>query len=227
MVMKVYDKVEQGSDEWLELRRGILCASEVRHIMTPTLKVAKNDKVRTHTFELLAQRITGYVEPTYVSDDMLRGREDEIEARHEYSLHHAPVDEVGFITEDRWGFVIGYSPDGLVSDDGLIECKSRQPRHHVRTVVEDEVPEEHVLQLQTGLLVTGRKWIDYISRSAGLPLYVKRVYPDAEIQDAIIKAASEFYDNLNALETRYKQNVAAMKVLIPTERRIEQEMYIG
>ena len=45
-------------------------------ILTPTLKVASNDKARAHVYELLAQRITRHVEPHYISDDMLRGRED-------------------------------------------------------------------------------------------------------------------------------------------------------
>src|SRR3546814_10789207 len=92
-------------------------------IVTPTLKAANNDKTRTHLYELLAQRVTGYVEPHYISDDMLRGMDDEIIARDEYTKNHAPVEQTGFITNDKWGFTIGYSPDGLVADDGLIDCK--------------------------------------------------------------------------------------------------------
>jgi hypothetical protein len=63
----------------------------------------------------------GYVEPHYVSDDMIRGHDDEIEARSLYAKHHAPVAEVGFITNSKCGFTIGYSPDALVGDNGLIE----------------------------------------------------------------------------------------------------------
>src|SRR3546814_7698252 len=73
-------------------------------IVTPTLKAANNDKTRTHLYELLAQRVTGYVEPHYISDDMLRGMDDEIIARDEYTKHHAPVEQTGFITNDKWGF---------------------------------------------------------------------------------------------------------------------------
>ena len=63
----------QGSESWLQARCGLLTASEMNRILTPTLKAASNDKERAHLFELLAQRITGYVEPHYVTDDMLRG----------------------------------------------------------------------------------------------------------------------------------------------------------
>lgn len=228
MTVKLYPEVIQGSDEWLELRRGILCASEIKHILTAkTLKHANNDKSRAHLFEILSQRITGHVEPGYISDDMLRGREDEVLARYEYSQHYAPATEVGFVTNDKWGFTIGYSPDGLVGDDGLIESKSRLPKYQVRTIIEDEVPDDFILQLQTGLLVSEREWIDFVSYCGGLPMFVKRVYPDPEIQDAIIHAAMEFEASVRALETKYRANLSAMPVLIETERRIEQEMYLG
>ncbi len=50
----------QGSDDWLALRRGLITASEMHLLLTPTLKVAANEKSRAHVFELLAQRISGY-----------------------------------------------------------------------------------------------------------------------------------------------------------------------
>ena len=98
-----HDNVTQGSDEWLALRCGLLTASEMKLILTPTLKIASNDKERAHLYELLAQRITGYVEPHYISDDMLRGHEDEFLARAAYNREYAPVQEVAFINNDEWG----------------------------------------------------------------------------------------------------------------------------
>jgi len=222
-----HSSVIQGSDEWIEQRRGILCASEIKLILTAkTLKYASNDKERAHLFELLSQRITEHVEPHYISDDMLRGRDDEIEARHQYSKHYAPVEEVGFITNDRWGFTIGYSPDGLVGGDGLIECKSRRAKYQVQTIAEDAVPDEYILQLQAGLLVSEREWIDFVSYSGGLPMFVKRVYPDPIIQAAIVDAATAFEQRIDERARQYHGTLAAMPVLIPTERRVEQEMYV-
>lgn len=215
----------QGSEEWLQQRCGLLTASEMCRILTPTLKQANNDKSRAHEWELLFQRLTGHVEPHYVSDDMLRGHDEEIEARIQYDKHFAPVTEVGFITNDQWGFTIGYSPDGLIGDDGLIECKSRRGKYQVQTIAEDAVPEEYVLQLQTGLLVTGRKWIDFISYSGGLPMFVKRVEPDPLIQGAIVAAATAFELRLAEKEREYRASLLAMPKLIETERKIEQEMF--
>ncbi|MCQ8277963.1 YqaJ viral recombinase family protein [Acetobacteraceae bacterium KSS8] len=225
--MVVHSDLAQGSDEWLAARCGLLTASEMKLIMTPTYKPSDNEKTRAHLYELLAQRITGYVEPHYVGDDMLRGQADELEARILYDQHYAPVQEVGFITNDQWGFTLGYSPDGLVGDDGLIECKSRRQKYQAQTILGGVMPDEYLLQVQTGLLVTGRKWLDFVSYCGGLPMFTVRVYPDPDVQAAIIVAASAFEAKLatNLNEYRAEMERKALR-LIPTERRIEQEMYL-
>lgn len=226
MTITIHENVTQGSDEWLAMRCGLLTASEMKLILTPTLKVANNDKTRAHLYELLAQRVTKYVEPMYVSEDMLRGQEDEFYARQAYAERHAPVEQCGFITNDRWGFTIGYSPDGLVGTDGLIECKSRRQKYQVQTIIEHQtagtIPDDYLMQCQTGLLVSEREWIDFISYSGGLPMAVVRVWPDDAIQGAIIEAAADFEAKLSDKLEIYR---TASIGLIPTERRVEQEMY--
>lgn len=215
----------QGSDEWLAARCGLLTASEMKLIITPTLKVASNDKERAHLFELCAQRISKYVEPHYISDDMLRGQADEVEARILYAERYAPVEDVGFITNDKWGFTLGYSPDGLVNDDGAIECKSRRQKYQIETITSLTMPEEYAIQVQTGLLVSDRQWIDFISYSGGLPMITLRIWPDERVQNAIIEAAGAFEERLAAKMARYNEVMSQGGRLIPTERRIEQEMY--
>lgn len=222
MTITYHNDLIQGSDEWHQARCGLLTASEMSLIITPaTLKIASNDKERAHLYELLAQRITGYVEPSYISDDMLRGWEDEVDAKILYSEKYAPVTDVGFVTNDELGFIIGASPDGLVGDNGLIECKSRRQKYQIQTIVEDEVPKEYIIQLQTLLLVTGRKWVDFCSYSAGLPMYVKRVEADLEIQDAIAFAAREFENRLATKQAAYKKSAANFW---PTERKLDEEI---
>ena len=225
MAITIYTDLLQGSDEWLQARCGILTASEMKLIITPTLKVARNDKASAHLYELLAQRITGYVEPRYISDDMLRGQQDEIEARLLYAKHYAPVEEVGFITNDEWGFTLGYSPDGLVGDDGLIECKSRRQKFQAETIISGVVPEEYRIQIQTGLLVSGRKWCDFISYCGGMPMVTIRVEADADMQEAIIHAATVFEEALADQLADYRTSLIGSR-LIPTQRRIEQEMFV-
>lgn len=230
MTITHHSDLVQGSDGWLAARCGLLTASEMKLIIAPiTLKAARNTLERTHLYELLAQRITGHVEPHYVGEDMLRGHEDEVEARILYSQRYAPVEEAGFITNDRWGFTLGYSPDGLVGDDGLIEAKSRRQKYQIQTVLENvaesTIPADYTLQVQTGLLVSERKWCDFISYSGGLPMVTIRVFPIPEVQAAILEAAAAFEASLSEKLTQYRETLASGARLVPTERRIELEMF--
>lgn len=224
-----HKQMVQGSDEWHAARCGLLTASEMKLIVMPTLKPAANDKERTHLYELMAQRISRYVEPSYISDDMLRGQNDEAEAVRLYEQRNGPVQRVGFVTNNRWGFTLGYSPDALVGQNGLVEAKSRRQKYQIQTIVEHlgvaggtTIPADYVIQCQTGLLVSEREWIDFVSFSGGLPMAVVRVWPDEQVQAAIIDAATGF-------EARLAEKMAiyhtAVEGLIETERTVEQEMY--
>ena len=220
----------QGSEEWVAARCGLITASEMKLITTPSLKAADNDKSRAHLWELLAQRITRYVEPHYVSDDMLRGQEDEILARAEYARRYLPVQDMGFITNDKWGFTLGCSPDGLIGDTGMLECKSRRQRFQVETIIEavsaDKAPDDYMLQMQTAMLVAERAWCDFVSYSGGLPMATIRVYADEKMQSAIIEIAAAFENKLAEKMEKYREVLASSARLVPTERRVEQEMHL-
>lgn len=232
----------QGSDEWLEARRGIITASEMHLLLTPPPKdetrvkkngapykqrewnpFADNADCRSHIYELAAQRISGHVEPCYISDDMLRGQEEELLARELYAKEFSPVTQVGFVTNDEWGFTLGYSPDGLVGEDGLIEAKSRRQKYQVETIIGGKMPDEFALQVQTGLLVTRREWLDFISYSGGLPMFIVRVYPESRFQDAIIEAATKAEEQIAEKMFQYK---LASEAMIETPRTKREEMFV-
>ena len=108
----------------------------------------------------------------------------------------------------------------------MIECKSRRQKFQVETIISGEMPSDYRIQVQTALLVTGRKWCDFVSYCGGMPMVTIRVPADDEVQDAIIAAATAFETKAaNALED-YNLMVSGAQAarLIPTERRIEQEM---
>jgi hypothetical protein len=216
MTLTTYAELEQGTPEWLAARCGIVTASVVGQLITPkTIKPAVNDYSRALTASLVAERITGHVESIQVSPAMMRGTLDEPYARDAYSEHHAPVTELGFMVKDFGGYKIGYSPDGLVGDGGLIEIKSRAQKKHLQTILADEVPLENMAQIQTGLLVSGRAWLDYVSFCSGMPLWTKRVLPDPRWFEVITDAVKAF--EANAAEMIYIY-AAATKDLPPTER---------
>lgn len=224
MTLQILPNLIQGSDEWLDQRRGMLTASVIGKLITPkTVKPASNPESRGLAELIAAERVTGWTDPTYVSDDMLRGIEDEPIARELYSRHYAPVAEVGFMVEDKWGVKIGYSPDGLVGDDGLIEIKSRRAKTQLSTILDGKPPLANMAQLQAGLLVSGRKWIDYVSFCGGMHLWVHRVEPDPKWFAAIIEAAVLFEENVGVMVRAYEKSVTGLH---PTERRLVEEMVI-
>lgn len=215
-----YPEIEQKSEEWYDRRRGVVTASVVGQLITPTLKVADNDTSRGLTALLVAERITGHTEETSTTPDMWRGIECEPIARAKYAEHFAPVREVGFMVREEGGFRLGYSPDGLVGDDGLIEIKSPRARTHLRTILADEVPKQYMAQCQSGLLVSGREWIDFVSFYGGMPLFVKRVYPDERwhyvIKEAVLKFETAAFD----MGVKYNTAVQGMP---ETERVVTDE----
>ena len=254
MTLHTYDSIQQGSEEWHALRRGILTASTVGKLITvgtpdalavpcltcdaetaspcvslaskttpkpiktyhparteaaaelpPVYTLDNGDTAQGLTLTLIAERIAGWTDPTFTSIDMERGIACEPIARDIYSGHYQQAVEVGFIRRDEDGWTLGYSPDGMVADDGLVEIKSPRTKTHVKWTLADVVPPQHVAQLQAGLLVTGRKWIDFVSYVGGLPLFVKRMYPDPAWFAVIEAAARRFETTATEMVAAYQQ----------------------
>jgi putative phage-type endonuclease len=214
--LKVYENIEQRSPEWYEARRGMVTASVVGQLITPkTVRPASNDYSRALTAQLVAERITGWVEPSFQSHDMLRGVLDEPVARKVYAETYAPVAECGFMVRSEDGWTLGWSPDGLVGEDGAVEIKCPRAKEHVRTVLADEVPIQYMPQCQAALLVSGREWLDFVSFCGGMQLWTKRVLPDERWAAAIIQAITEFETTAAEMVAEYAKRTDGLPM---TER---------
>lgn len=201
-----HHEVQQGTPEWHDLRRGVLTSTAIRTLITPTGKLADNDKTRAHVYDVAAQRITGRTEDNYMSFDMMRGHTEEILARDLYAKHYAPVTECGFITNNKLGFTVGYSPDGLVGENGIIEIKSAKAKIQVQRITDGGIPTEHSAQVQTGLWLTGREWCDFISYSNGMAMQVVRVNADPVYHELIEQAAIAFEAKVAEVIAAYTSN---------------------
>lgn len=178
----------------------------------PVYSVANNDTSRAVTATLAAERITGWTEDSPRTWDMNRGVWSEPFARDLYGGHYHEVTEVGFMRLDGDGWTLGYSPDGLVGDDGLIEIKAPRSKTQVLTVLSDQVPAHYMAQCQAGLLVSGRKWIDFVSFVGGMHIYVKRVEPDPAWFAVIEAACRTFEADVEALAADYSKRVEGRPV---------------
>lgn len=232
MTVTYHRDLTQGSIEWFAARCGVLTASEIPLLITAKkMEYSAGEKEKNHLFNIAAQRVTKYVEPTFQSNIMMNAHTAESDARITYSDHYAYADECGFITNDKWGFTLGYSPDGLVGDDGLIECKMRGQKYQFETIINNKMPDDYLIQVQGGLLISERKWCDFISYNGGdkylggMPMFTHRIYADEIVQNAIVKAAQIFHERLDAMLKIYEDRLNDKEIrLIKTERSIEEEI---
>jgi hypothetical protein len=202
---------DQYSPEWWDARCGIPTASCADKIIT-SVKGDLSSSAPKYACELIAQKYDagyGVVEP-HVTSAMRNGRIMEPESRRFYELERdCDVTPVGFCVTDDGRF--GASPDALCGDDGSLELKNPTARVQVEYLVNGKLPDDYKPQLHFQLLVTQRKWVDFMSYHPGLPPLLLRVYPD-EYTLKVARAMESFwklYQELRAKITGAGDPVAA------------------
>lgn len=201
--MEIITNIEQGTTEWLKLRLGKATASNFSKIVTSRGELSKSlDK---YALELASQMLVIEPEETYKSDAMQRGNDLEPEAREAYQQFSLNiVDEAAFMSCDGYG----YSPDGLIGKDGLIEIKCPSQTVHTKYLFEDRLPVEYKAQVMGGLMVSERKWCDFVSYNPSFQedkrLFVKRVERDEEFIaklkagiDKVIELRDKYLSKIN------------------------------
>lgn len=191
--MQIIDNLEQGSPEWLAIRCGIITMSEL-----DPLNVAGKCKVTgfgtgalTYMDKLIGERITGKPADDWQGNRYTeQGHEFEPVARAMYAeRNECDITEVGIILNHD----CGYSPDGLIGANGAVEIKTKKPHLQVRVILEDKVPDEHYHQCMGGLWMSEREWIDFISYSPGMPLFIKRLHRDEQLFAKYKQLTEKFY----------------------------------
>ena len=71
------------------------------------------------------------------------------------------VNEVGLIKSDCGNF--GFSPDGLIDEEGIIEIKCLEAEAHSEIILDNKMPLDYKCQVQGGLWISERKWCDFIA----------------------------------------------------------------
>ena len=106
------------------------------------------------------------------------------------------VNRVGFVAlGKRWGC----SPDGLIGADGGVEVKARNNAKHLALLLGGKPDTAVIWQIQMSLLITGRKYWDFISYNPNFKksLFTLRVSPDEKAfakLNAGMKAGAELLE---------------------------------
>lgn len=193
----------QGSNEWLTARLGIPTASEMDSLVSPEGKVRTGAGPESFMYRKLAERLLGYAQQGGGSFATEQGHVIEQQAAPWYSWEYSvDIQRVGLCVSDDGR--VAASPDALVGTEGGLEIKCFQPEHSLRVFIENQVPKEHVIQIQTALFVSRRGWWDFLSYSRVWPQLVIRVFPDTKIQTAIGEALDLFYSKFDPIFNKMK-----------------------
>lgn len=170
---------EQRSDEWRAIRAGKVTASRISDVLAE-IKKGEAATRRNYKAEIIAEILTGIPADNYVSKEMQWGIDNEPFARAAYEIaQDATVDTVGFAIHPSIAR-FGASPDGFVSDIGLVEFKCPNTSTHLDYILAGEVPSEYQPQMLAAMACTGREWCDFVSFDPRLPerfqLFVRRFY---------------------------------------------------
>ena len=127
--------VEQGSQDWFELRLGRPTASEFHKIITAVKMDYSEqaddyiDQIIGTKFNAMDGRFPPWVE-NYTNKSIRNGQQMEAEARYWYAMASGnKVRQVGFCTTDDGRF--GASPDSLIGQEGGLELKCPEPHTHM------------------------------------------------------------------------------------------------
>lgn len=193
---------EQGTDEWLTARLGIVTGTGFENIVTAGGK--KSGSQIKYMAELIEESILGLPEKSFKSADMERGNELEPLARMAYEF------ETGYSVQQVGGVYLDENREVMVSPDGLIpelrkglEIKCPKMSTHIQYILEGGLPSKYVIQVQANLWVTGYNTWDFVSYC---PEYQKQtlfIYT-AERNQKLMKAFDEhipnFIKSLNGLK---------------------------
>lgn len=202
--MIVVQHMVQGTDAWIRARLGVLTASQVVKLVTPTGKLSGQRSALAAA--LAAESVLG--EPvddfggTYWTD---RGSALEDEAGGYFALQtgHDPI-AVGFVYRDE-SKTCGASPDWLVKDGDDwacgVEVKCPKAATHVEYLM-DAKATKYTPQVQFSLWVTGLPQWWFMSYFPGLPPLLKEVLPDPKWQDAFSEHVPIFLGEVAAIRER-------------------------
>ena len=195
--MEIFTEIEQGTDEWHDVRMGIPTSSMFAAVIAkkgPRGGIPKGRQ--TYLWKLAGEILTDEPMDNYTNAHMERGHEREAEARDFYAmLRDVEPAQVGFIRNGN----CGSSPDSLIGDDGLLEIKDALPHIQIGRLLANQLPPEHKAQCQGQLMVSEREWVDFMSHCRGIAPLILRVPRDEEYIAALRADVDEFVGELNTL----------------------------
>lgn len=189
--MIIYKELEQGTDEWLQVRAGKITGSEIQPLITASKGTGRGGHI-SYCRKKAVEKLFGIEQATFKNGAMQQGTEREPYARMAYELlKGVSVEQVGFVELNEF---VGCSPDGLIDNDGILEIKSKTDDGHAKLLLgEEDFEQQYIWQALYVAYVCGRQWADLISYNPHFgksTIFIKHLERNEEI-DSIIEQAIE------------------------------------
>lgn len=213
MTFTVHPLLEQGTTEWLEMRRGRITGSRFRDARDRLKSGNPSSKCSLYAMDVARERCGGKAGDVYVNSAMRFGSEQEPLARAAYEKATGNiVFEVGFITDDAGFF--GLSPDGLVDDDGVVEIKTMVSSDTLFTALVDGDISAYIDQCIGYLWMLDRQWVDLVLwapdlADLGLAMKVIRIERDQAAIDALESDLLKFMGMVRENESKLRKAAQA------------------
>lgn len=191
-MIEIFEDIEQGSDQWREVRCGLVTASNFKLVLAK----GEGKTRRAYLNRLAAEIITGEPLEDFKSQSMARGNAMEAEARDYFSfLMDVEPRQIGFIRNGSKGC----SPDSLIDDHALLEIKTQRGDLLIETLLKDEFPPEFKAQVQGQLWVTEREICHLFVFWPGFPPFLKEARRDPGYIIQLSDAVDQFNEELESV----------------------------
>jgi hypothetical protein len=198
--MKIHQGFRQGDEAWYKLRRGRVTASGFDRIMT-AVKCQYSAQAPAYQRDLLVECFCPDYAKFLGNKWTDRGTEMEPEAREAFRKHTGRIiEEVAFVTAERWDHLVGCSPDALEKNEAGewiagVEIKCPSPFTHAEYIEKGELPDAYKMQCHGGMIVTGLDEWHFWSYFPGLAPFhviVRRDDFTAKLEAAIDRFVIEY-----------------------------------
>lgn len=210
--------LQQGSKEWKQKRLGKVTASRVKDVMAKGVKGNYLKCREDYLWQCVMGRFGIMNDDQFVTKAMKHGNDVEPFARANYEqINNVMTSEIDFINHHNIAN-FGCSPDSLIGKN-LLEIKCPTPQTHFIWLMEDVIPEEHLLQMHSQMACFhDAEWNDFFSFChpmnedslpipEGLKVFQKRLIRDNEKIKEIEFEVAKFNAEVEEIYIKLKEKL--------------------
>ena len=205
MIGTVFIDLEQGTPQWLDMKRGLVSTSRFGDVLSKGRGGKESYSRRNYRTELVLERLTGKTPTRFdKTKEMEWGSDTEALARVEFGLRYqTAIQQIGGI---KHAFLNVWTSTDGVNDPTAIktvyEFKCFNSANHKEMLVKQELPAEYKAQAQGEIWVSEADVCIFVSFDPDFP-------PNAQLVVIVEKRDQKYIDNLAVDVSNFDDEVEA------------------